>query len=145
MCLSVDFASMIEGQTRGRRICQRTLKKVPIEVALCFCSHDLIEVGVFAPRDVKRVLDMIAGGSLAEPHSFHLGHVPDQSQQGEVRRRDRPHGQLLCSKAATDVEQGLPLPCEKALEDRAIRTDQRTVGNLQGRRRDPGHGPSVLT
>lgn len=52
----------------------------------------------------------LAGRAPAEPDAFDLGQVPDQPEQGQIRRGPRPGRQLFAAQAGTDVQQGGALP-----------------------------------
>src|SRR6266496_1550228 len=71
-----------------------------------------------------------AGEPHAEPDPLHLGHVPQQPEQGQLGRRNGPAGQLLAGQAGALVEQRRALPVQERLQHRAFGTGQRPFGSL---------------
>ena len=83
-----------------------------------------------ASPDLRQQLELFAGEPHAEPDPLHLGHVPQQPEQGQLGWRNGPAGQLLAGQAGALIEQRRALPVQERLQHRAFGTGQRSFGPL---------------
>jgi hypothetical protein len=79
---------------------------------------DVVEVGVLIGGPVVQIRHVLAEEHLPEPAALHLGHVPDQPQQGQGGRRDGAPPELLDSQVLALPDQNPPVMLQIALRRR---------------------------
>ena len=105
------------GDVSRRRALGRKVRECVVDIG----GVDVVEVAV----GVRRVVVEARRGVLArhdplEPVPLHLGHVPDESQQREPRRRHRAGPELLGRQPLALHEQRRPVVLEPRVEHRAL-------------------------
>ena len=83
------------------------------EVGLRRGRADVVEVAVGAGVAAEQLARPARRDPPPEPPALHLGHVPDQPEQREVRRRHGPGGELLAGEPGALAQQGVPVPVEQ--------------------------------
>ena len=120
------------------------LGPVALEVLLGTSRVSLVEVRVRGIGAVVQVGYLLIPVGLPDPPAFGVAHVPDQSEQGEVRRRHGALGQPHGIQPRAFAEQGGPVPVEPVAEHLPLGfvAARRIVLRTLGVGCDPGHWQS---
>src|SRR6202012_5434550 len=102
-------------------------------------------IGVGGIGAVVQVRDLLAAKGLPDPPAFGVAQVPDQTEQGEVRRWHGPLSQLVGIQPRTLAEQRGSVPVEPVLEHLPLWfvAAGRIILRALDSRCDPGHGGSL--
>jgi hypothetical protein len=125
----------VEWRVHGGRVGEPAFLGEPRVVGRCPCRVGCLE-GSFS---LVGVLDQLVSEPLAKPGALNPRQVPDQAEQGQVRRRHRALGELLSGQALALVQQRRAVPVEKRLQHGALVTGQRSL-EPRYLRCCPGHG-----
>src|SRR3954468_16528607 len=123
-------AGVVEPVPRGRLTRRRDLGLEHSEVVVGAGRVRGVEVVVRAVLGVEDPRRVLGVDGAPEPAALDVGHVPDEPEQRERRRRHRAAHELLAVEARALGDEGRPVELQPRLERRALGVAERRIGPL---------------
>ena len=140
---SVNVSFQLRALQRG--VDGPALGPVALKVLLGASRVCLFEVRIRGIGAVVEVGHLLTPVGLPDPPALGVAHVPDEPEQGEVRRRHGAHGQPRGIQPRAFAQQGGPVPVEPIAEHLPLGfvAARRIVFGTLDVGCDPGHGGSL--